>query len=221
MPRETLDLKLKELKEEIIKLGEMVENAITRSIDVLKRRDLKEAERLIEDDMRINEKRHEIEKMCINLIATQQPMASDLRRIIAALVISLELERIGDHAEGIAKITIMLGEEPPIKPLIDIPRMADKTKDMLRRSLKAFMEEDEEEARKICFEDDEVDMLYDQVFRELISFMIEDPRLITRATRLLWVAHNLERMADRVTNICERTVFTITGKLEEIGSSKY
>jgi len=221
MPRETLDLKLKELKEEIIKLGEMVENAITRSIDVLKRRDLKEAERLIEDDMRINEKRHEIEKMCINLIATQQPMASDLRRIIAALVISLELERIGDHAEGIAKITIMLGEEPPIKPLIDIPRMADKTKDMLRRSLKAFMEEDEEEARKICFEDDEVDMLYDQVFRELISFMIEDPRLITRATRLLWVAHNLERMADRVTNICERTVFTITGRLEEIGSSKY
>ena len=148
-------------------------------------------------------------------------MASDLRIIVAMLNIIIELERIGDYAVGIARIVIMIGDEPPLKPLVDIPRMAEKTTDMLQRSLEAFINRDAESARKISAEDDEIDHLYDQIFRELLTFMAEDPKTITRATRLMWVAHNLERSADRVTNICERVVFIVTGQMEEIGASKY
>jgi phosphate transport system protein len=174
------------------------------------------ARTIVTDDVKINEKRFAIEEKCIQLIATQQPMASDLRAIICVLNIITEIERIADHAEGIAKIVIMIGDEPPLKPLIDIPRMAEKTNDMLRRSLDAFINRDADAAKKITTEDDEVDNLYNQVFRELLTFMIEDPRTITRATRLIWVAHNMERSADRVTNICERVIYLVTGKMEEI-----
>jgi phosphate transport system protein len=157
----------------------------------------------------------------MELIATQQPMATDLRIIMSVVNVITELERIGDYAEGIAKIVIMIGDEPPLKPLVTIPRMAEKTIDMLHRSLEAFTKHDAETARKIATEDDEVDHLYNDLYRVLISFMLEDPKTITRATRLIWVAHDLERSADRVTNICERVVFTVTGKMEEIGASKY
>jgi phosphate transport system protein len=199
----------------------MVEKAIYRSMEALKNRDLELAQRVIADDSEIDRKRYDIEEKCIELIVTQQPVASDLRIIVAVLNIIIDLERIGDHAEGIAKIAIMIGKEPPLKPLIDLPRMAQKTGEMLRRSLDAFINRDADAAREIVTEDDEIDSLYDQVFRELLTFMAEDPRTITRATRLIWVAHNLERSADRVTNICERVVFVITGKMEEIGVSKY
>jgi phosphate transport system protein len=148
-------------------------------------------------------------------------MASDLRAIICVLNIITEIERIGDYAEGTAKIVIMIGDEPSLKPLIDIPRMAEKANDMLHRSLDALINKDADVAKQIVSEDDEVDNLYDQVFRELLTFMAEDPKTITRATRLIWVAHNLERSADRVTNICERVVYMVTGKMEEIGVSKY
>jgi phosphate transport system protein len=179
------------------------------------------ARQVIEDDVKINQKRFDIEEKCVELIATQQPMASDLRVIIAVLNIIVDLERIADHAEGNAKIAVMIGNEPPLKPLIDLPRMNQKTVDMLRRSLDAFCNRDAEAARSICGDDDEVDNLYDQVFRELLTFMAEDARTITRATRLIWVAHNLERSADRVTNICERVVYLVTGKMSEICVSKY
>ncbi len=219
--RTTFHKRLRDIQDELLAMGGMVEKAISLSVDALKKRNLKLAKQIIADDQKINEKRFEIEETCIQLIATQQPMAGDLRYLISVLNIITELERIGDHAEGIAKIVVMIGDEPPLKPLIDIPRMADKTIDMLRRSLDAFLRCDENIARQIAAEDDEVDQLYDQVFRELISFMVEDPKTITRATRLLWVAHNLERCADRVTNICERIVFTVTGKMYEINVSKY
>ncbi len=219
--RTTFRKRLKEIQDDLLAMGSMVEKAISRSIEALKKRDLAMAKQVIADDLKINEKRFDIEERCIQLIATQQPMASDLRTIISVLFITSELERIGDHAEGIAKIVVMIGDEPPLKPLIDIPRMTEKTNDMLRRSLNAFVNRDADAARQIVVEDDEVDGLYDQVFRELLTFMAEDPRTITRATRLLWVAHNLERSADRVTNICERTVFIVTGKMVEIGASKY
>ena len=219
--RTTFHNKLRAIQDELLAMGGMVEKAISLSVEALKKRNLKLASQIIADDQKINEKRFEIEETCIQLIATQQPMAGDLRTIISVLNIITELERIGDHAEGIAKIVVMIGDEPPLKPLVDIPRMADKTIDMLHRSLDAFMNCDENIARQIAAEDDEVDQLYDQVFRELISFMVEDPKTITRATRLLWVAHNLERCADRVTNICERIVFTVTGKMYEINVSKY
>lgn len=213
--------KLKEIQDDVLVMGSMVEKAIARSIEALKERDLEMARQVIADDRKINEKRFNTEEKCIQLIATQQPMASDLRTIVCVLNIISELERIGDHAEGIAKIVVMIGDEPPLKPLIDLPRMAEKTTEMLRRSLDAFVNRDVEAARQIAAEDDEVDNLYDQVFRELLTFMVEDPRTITRATRLIWVAHNLERSADRVTNLCERVVFVVTGKMEEIGASNY
>ncbi len=213
--------RLREIQDDILVMGSMVSKAILRSIEALKNRDLDMARQIIMDDQKINHKRFEIEEKCIQLIATQQPMASDLRIIVAVLNVISEVERIGDYAEGIAKIVIMIGDEPPLKPLIDIPRMAEQTVDMLRRSLDAFVNHDADTARKIATEDDLVDNLYNQVFRELLVFMMEDPRTVTRATRLIWVAHNLERGADRVTNICERVVFVVTGKMEEIGASKY
>ncbi len=219
--RATFQRKLKELQDELLVMGSMVDKAINQSIEALKKRDLELARRTIDEDAGIDGKRFELEEKCIQLIATQQPMASDLRLIVCMLSIITELERIADYGVGIARVVLMIGDEPPLKPLIDIPRMAEKTRDMLHRSLDAFIARDDGAARRICVEDDEVDHLYDQVFRELLTFMFEDPRTITRATRLMWVAHNLERAGDRVTNICERVVFVITGKMEEIGASHY
>ena len=213
--------RLKAIQSDVLVMGSMVEKAIERSIEALKKRDMELAGKIIEDDQAINRKRFSIEENCVELIAMQQPMASDLRIIIGVLNIISELERIGDHAEGIAKIVLMIGDEPHLKPLIDLPRMAEKTEEMLRRSLKAFIDHDADAARQLAIEDDEVDNLYDQVFRELLTFMVENPKTITRATRLIWVAHNLERSADRVTNICERVVYTATGRMEEIGASRY
>jgi phosphate transport system protein len=219
--RNTFRKQLRSIQTDLLAMSSMVEKAIHRSIEALKSRDLKLANEVITDDQKINKKRFDIEQTCIQLIATQQPMAGDLRTIISVLNVISELERIGDHAEGIAKIVVMIGDEPPLKPLIDIPRMAEKTIDMLYRSMDALINCDERVARQIALEDEEVDQLYNQVFRELIVFMVEDPKTITRATRLLWVAHNLERSADRVTNICERVVYLVTGKMEEIGASRY
>lgn len=213
--------RLREIQDDILAMGDMVGKATLRSIDALKNRDLQLAQSIIDDDQKVNQKRFDIEEKCVRLIATQQPMASDLRIIVAVLNIITELERIGDHAEGIARIAILIGDEPPLKPLIDIPRMADITVNMLDRALQAFINRDAETAKEISNEDNTVDQLYDQVFRELLTFMVEDPKTITRATRLIWAAHNLERSADRVTNICERVVFVVTGKMVEIGASRY
>jgi phosphate transport system protein len=213
--------KLREIQDDVLAMGSMAEKAVAASVKALKERDVAKAQQVVADDPKINRKRFDIEEKCVQIIATQQPMASDLRAIICVLNIITDIERIGDHAEGIAKIVVMIGDEPPLKPLIDIPRMAEKVNDMLHRSLDALINRDAGAARKIAAEDDEVDQLYDQVFRELLTFMAEDPKTITRATRLIWVAHNLERSADRVTNICERVVYMVTGKMEEIGASKY
>ena len=220
MPRESFDRHLQQLQDEVLALGSMVEKAIARSIESLKSRDLEMARQVVTDDLKINQKRLDIEEKCIELVVTQQPVASDLRIIVAVLNIIVDLERIGDHAAGVANIALMIGDEPPLKPLIDLPRMADRARSMLHRSLDAFVKCDAEAAKQIPTEDDEVDNLYDQVFRELLIFMMEDPRTITRATRLIWVAHNLERSADRVTNICERVVFVVTGEMKEIRPSK-
>jgi phosphate transport system protein len=212
---------LREIQDDILVMGSMVSKAIIRSVEALKSRDIKAANQILADDQGINRKRFEIEESCIELIATQQPMATDLRTITAILNITTEIERIGDYAVGIARIVILIGNEPLIKPLVDIPLMAKKTVDMLDRCLQAFIDRDAEAAKKIAREDDEIDNLYDQIFRELLNIMAEDPKTITRATRLMWTAHNLERAADRVTNICERVVYIVTGKMEEIGSSNY
>jgi phosphate transport system protein len=171
---------------------------------------------VIAGDRVINEKRFAIEDQALGLIATQQPMAGDLRTLAAILDITSELERIGDYAKGIAKVSLMIGEEPLVKPLVDVPRMAEKARDMLHRALEAFVQRDTDMARAIPTEDDEVDDLYNQVYRELITYILADPSTIERANYLLWVAHNLERAADRVTNICERVIFTATGEVVEM-----
>ena len=204
MLRLDLDRQLGQLQQEVVTLAEIVEKATLRAVDALKRRDLEESRQVIAGDDYIDQKRYEIEDRCIDLIATQQPMARDLRAIIALLHITVELERIGDYAEGIGKISVMMGEEPPLKPLIDIPKMADKATQMLRSSIDSLVSRDVVMANQVLQDDDEVDELYDQVYRELLIFMLQDPRTIQRATYLLWTAHDLERIADRATNIAER-----------------
>jgi phosphate transport system protein len=216
MLRQTFERELQRLQDEVLVLGSMVETAITESVEALKQRDLEKSRELIAGDLQINEKRFAIEMECLTLIATQQPMAGDLRTIAGVLEIATELERIGDYAKGIAKINIMIGEEPLLKPLVDIPRMATKALDMLHRALGAFVRQDVDMARAIPTEDDEVDALYNQIYRELLTYIMNDPRTIDRANYLLWAAHNLERCADRVTNICERVVFTVTGEMVEM-----
>ena len=217
MTRDTFDRELQRLQDEVLVLGSMVEKAIVESVDLLKRRDTDGSRRLIRQDRRvINQKRFAIESEALTLIATQQPMAGDLRVIAAVIEIAHELERMGDYAKGIAKINLMMGEEPLLKPLIDLPVMAQKARDMLHRALQAFINRDVESARAIPSEDDEVDALYNQVYRELLALMMQNPRDIDRATYLLWAAHNLERTADRVANICERVIFTVTGEMVEM-----
>lgn len=219
MVRKTFETEIQQVKDDVLVLGSMVEQALLNSVEALKKRDIKGAEEIFEEDKEINKKRFEIENKLMVLIATQQPMAHDLRLLASALEIISELERMGDYAKGIANINIRMGDAPLLKPLIDVPRMAQKGVDMLHRALTAFVSENVEAARTIPVEDDEVDALYNQVYRELMTFVIQDPKTIERANWLLWVAHNLERFADRVTNICERTVFIVTGEMKEIKST--
>jgi phosphate transport system protein len=220
MSRASFDRQLADLQDEMLTLGKMVDRAIDQSIQALRNHDNELARRLIGEDLEINSKRFEIEERCLQLIARQQPLAGDLRVLAAILSVITDLERMADHAEGIAKICLMHGEEPLLKPLIDIPRMADKGRHMLEHALESFISRDIELAKATSAEDDEVDALYNQIYHELLTFMIEDPRTIQRATYLIWAAHNLERFADHVTNICERVVFLVTGHMEEFNVSK-
>ena len=217
--RETFDNQLKDMLDNMLVMGSMVEDSIKASVDYLKQRDLEGSKRVIRADLEINNKHFEIENQCLLLIATQQPMARDVRLLAAVLEIVTELERIGDYAKGIGKINLLMGNQPLVKPLIDIPRMADISLDMLHRALGAFVAGDVETARAIPKEDDKVDQLYNQVYRELLTYMIADTTTIDRANYLLWAAHNLERMADRVTNICERTLYMVTGEMSEMDQS--
>jgi phosphate transport system protein len=213
--RGILDRELTEIQDDVLRLGNMVEQAIQLSIKALKERDVELAQQIIADDENINLLRYHIEENCVTAIATQQPVAIDLRTIISAMHIAIEMERMADHAEGIAQLVTRLAHEPLLKPLIDVPRMANIACEMLHAGLDAFLAQDPDAARVVAGRDDEIDQLYDQVFRELLTYMLQDPRNINRATFLLWVAHNLERMGDRATNICERVVFMSTGKLKK------
>ncbi len=221
MTRTAFDRQLSEIQEDMLVMAGMVENAIERGIEALKTRNVALAHEIIEDDLKINRKRYETEDKCLELIATQQPLAGDLRTIVSVLHITVDLERMGDHAEGIAKIAIMLADEPPLKPYVDIPRMADIARGMLMDSLEAFKHRDTALARVVCNRDDEVDELYDKLYHELIGYMVKDPANIQRATYLIWVTHNLERIGDRVTNICERVVYLVEGHIQEMNVSKY
>ncbi len=215
MVRTTFEHEIQQLKDEILILGSLVEQALLDSVQALKKRDQAWAKRIIKADQNINLRRVELENRVMILIATQQPMARDLRVIASILEVISELERMGDYAKGIGVINVRMGDQPLLKPLIDIPRMAEKGANMLHRALAAFVNEDAETARLIPTEDDLVDQLYVQVYRELMTYILADPTSIERANWLLWAAHNLERFADRVTNICERTQFVVTGEYKE------
>jgi phosphate transport system protein len=221
MPRADFDLQLDLLQKEVEVLATTVAKSINLAVDALKERDLANSDQVVRDDDYIDQKRFEIEERCIDLIASQQPMARDLRVILALLHIAVELERMGDYAEGIAKISLAMGEDPPVKPLVDIPVMAEKATAMLHDSMDALFTRDVVKAQQVCQADDNVDELYDQVYRDLLLLMIKDPETIKRATYLLWVAHDLERIADRATNIAERVIFLVTGKLVETKASSY
>ncbi len=213
--RATFQKEMERVQDELIDLGVRVEHTITDSVEMLSKRDIEGSQRLIAADSEINRRRYAIENDTLVLIARQQPMAKDLRTLAAILEIATELERIADYAKGIAKISVRLGSTPLIKPLVDIPRMAVLSSDMLHRALLSFIDRDVEQARSIPSEDKQLDDLYDQVYRELMTYVLSDPRNIDGANHLMWVAHNLERTADRVVNICERVIFTVTGELIE------
>ncbi len=205
----------------MLALAMRVETAMGRSVTALSEGDVGLANEVIADDVKINDKRYDIEETCLELIATQQPLASDLRTIASVLHIVVDLERMGDHAEGIARVALMMSGEPPLMPYDGIRQMAEITRDMMLSSLEAFKDRDTVRAREISDQDDEVDALYDKILHELLVLMTEDKDKIERATHLTWVAHNLERIADRVTNICERIVYLVDGKIHEMNVSKY
>lgn len=221
MTRVELDRQLEELRGGVVAMASMVDKAITRAVDALKRQDVNLARDVCDADSTINRQRWHIEEQALQFIAMQAPMAGDLRWISAVIHITSDLERMGDHAAGIAKIVIDTADEPLLKPLVDIPRMSELARAMLNDSISALIEERPDDALAIIARDDDVDNLYNQVYRELLTYMLADPGTINRATHLLWAAHNVERIADRVTNICERVIFALTGKSEEIVGAPY
>ena len=204
---------LEALKEQLLLMGGRAESVVQKSIRALERRDAPLANEVFSDDHVIDRHEIEIEERCIRLLALQQPLARDLRFITAALKISNDLERVGDHAVNIAGSALRLAAEPELKPLVDIPRMEVLATGMLREALDNFVRQDSESARRLVRRDDEVDNLNRQVFRELISFMVEDPRTISRALELILVARNLERVADLATNIAEEVVFIAEARI--------
>ncbi|MDR3572896.1 MAG: phosphate signaling complex protein PhoU [Anaerolineaceae bacterium] len=219
MPRDTLDRQIHQLEDEILLLGSMVEQSMLDAVDALKRRDIESAHHIYENDHVINEKRYAIENAILILIATQQPVSHDLRLLAAMLEVGTELERIGDYAKGVAKVVYKLEDIAIPIPMREITRMAELSVSMLHRALSAFIAENPNQASLIPAEDDEVDALYNRVYHYVVSTMIADPEIIDHANLLMWVAHNLERMADRVTNICERTIFIATGELMEMDTN--
>jgi phosphate transport system protein len=216
--RRELDQVLHHLQDDLVKMQGLVVEGLQDAMRSLKNQNIDLAEHVVQGDEAINVLRYEVEHFCVNAIATQQPVASDLRIIMAALHIVVELERMGDHAAGVAKATLKIGNEPLIKPLIDLPRMSTIAIEMSRSALEAFFERDEDAAQRVVDRDDEVDDLYDQILRELLTYMIEEPKKIRQGTQLLWAAHAVERIADRATNIAERVIFVQTGELDDLTS---
>lgn len=214
--RQVFQQRIDALQDSLVRLSDMVCVAISDAVTALKERDQELAQHVVANDRELNELRFEVDETCLALLATQQPAASDLRRILSAMSVVQDLERMGDHAANVARIVIRMAGEPPLKPLIDIPYMARRCCDMLRRAITAYADTDAEAAKVISEDDEIVDQLYEQVFRELLTYMIEDERTIPRAMHLLFVAHNLERIADRVSNICERVLYIKTGEMKEL-----
>lgn len=218
--RATFDHQLQELSDQVVEMASRVDKAIARSMESLRVQNVALAEDVYKSDNAINQMHRLIEDSAITIIATQAPVSRDLRRVSSAMSIASNLERMGDYASGIAKLVMGMGTDALIKPLVDLPRMSQIAREMLDESITAFIELDDEMARRISTRDDEVDQLYDDILIELLEIMRQDPETIKGATRLLWVCHNVERIADRVTNICERTVFISTGEFVELDGGR-
>ena len=214
--RGLLDKRLNQLRDDIMDLAEMVDQAIDQAVRALEEQDADAAHAVMAGDDEVNVKRYGVEELCLELIATQQPAAGDLRAIVAAIHIAVELERMGDYVAGIAELAVRLSGRPLLKPLIDVPRMAEIDREMIKASLRAYLQGNAGLAIETAKRDAEIDRLYDQIYRELLTYMLEDPKNIPQATHLLWVGHRLERIADRVGNICERVIFMITGEIKEL-----
>lgn len=221
MPREQFHRQLEALKDGVLEMGSMVDRAIDQGMRSLIDRDAELAQKVVDEDREINAIGFHIQNMCLSLLAQQAPMATDLRVIVSVTSIVSELERMGDHAEGIARIVLLMQDEPLVKPLVDLPIMAEHAREMLRQALNGFVEREVEGAYRVGSADDAVDQLYDRIYNDLIQIMINDPSTVEPSTHLLWVAHNLERIADRATNIAERTVFAVTGMLPQMDVSSY
>lgn len=216
--RQLLDRDLQRIQDDLLRMGSLIDTAISLAVRCLSFRDLRLARQIVADDGQINGLRFKIEEACLTTLATQQPAAGDLRLVIATVILASELERMGDYAAGIAKTVIRMGDEPLLKPLIDLPRMAEIDRAMLREALDAYVARDAAQARAVAARDDSVDHLYNQIFREILSFILEDPATTTRALYLLFSAHNLERIGDRVVNIAERVIFMSSGEMRELNA---
>ena len=214
--RRSFQDELKQLTDDLLLMGNLVEQSIEKSVQALKEQDLELAQQVVTEDDRIDAMELEIEAKCLTLIARQQPMARDLRKIATGLKIITDLERIADHATDIAKLCLRIGNEPLIKPLIDIPLMADKSRAMVKKALDSFVQEDVQLAYQVCKDDDEIDNYYNQIFRELLTYMMEDPRNIKQATYLLFVSSYLERIGDHATNLGEWLIYMVTGERKEL-----
>ncbi len=216
MARKLFAKKIQNIQDEVLLLGSMVEDAVIKSVVSLKNRDTKLARQIYRDDLILNDKRYAIENAILIVIATQQPMARDLRQLASMLDVVTELERMGDYAKGIAKVTVKLQQIEINIPISEIEMMAELAVGMLHKALTAFIEGDSQTASQIPYEDDAVDKLYENIYHQSVELMMADPQNIDHSNLIMWVGHNLERLADRVTNICERTVFISTGELMEL-----
>lgn len=214
--RQSFHEDLNQLVTDLLIMGDLVEQSIKKSVTALKNQDIELAKEVIEEELKIDEMELKIEDNCLKLIAMQQPMAKDLRKIATGLKIITDLERIADHAYDIAKVCIRIGNDPLIKPLVDIPRMAEKVQQMVKKALDAFVNENVGLAYEVCSDDDEVDSLHKQIFRELLTYMMEDPRNISQATQLLFVSSYLERIGDHATNLGEWLIYMVTGERKEL-----
>lgn len=213
--RTILDQEENELRDNILRMSDLTDKAIDRCIQSLRTQNIELARQVIADDQKINDLRYIVEEEAYKVLALQAPAARDMRKVVVAIHIAVELERMADHAAGIAKLCVELAKESPLKPLVDIPRMAEISREMLRDGIAAYMDANTELAAIVVERDNEVDELDKQVYRELLTYMLQDARNINRATYLLWVSHNMERIADRITNICERVLFMVTGNVRQ------
>jgi phosphate transport system protein len=214
--RMTFDKGLEDIQSDLLKISELVDQAISFSLQALAEGDIQLARQVVEDDEQINQLRFQIEEAALALIATQQPTATDLREVIALMNVVVEIERMGDYATGVATTVITIGDEPLLKPLIDLPKMVEIARSMLKDSVDALITRDEDRAKEIATRDDEIDVLYRAILDELVEIMVKRPDSVQRANMLLWCAHNIERIGDRATNIAERVVFVSTGVMEEL-----